>query len=433
MIGTGYVGLVAGACFAKMGHKVVCVDKDKEKVEGLKRGAMPIYEPGLEELVKKGIQEQKLDFTNSLEKGIKESKIIFICVSTPSRFDGKADLSSVEKVAREIAKTADSDKIVVEKSTVPIETGEQIKKTLELYKNNRGIKFSVVSNPEFLREGTALKDFLEPDRIVIGIDNEDEKKEEVKRIMLDFYSPIDAPKIITDLKSAELIKHSSNTFLALKISFINLVSRLCEKSRADIKEVAQGMGLDKRIGEHFLEAGLGYGGSCFSKDIKAFIEMMKALNEDIALLESIENINISQRELFFQKIKESLWNLQDKTIATLGLAFKPETDDIREAPSLTIIEKLLQEGAKVKAYDPLARERVRQVFADKIILANSLDEAVKDADALVILTDWEEFKKMDLQKIKQLLRLPKIIDGRNLFDPREMRGLGFEYTCIGRS
>lgn len=425
------MGLVAGACFAEMGHRVICVDKNKDKVEKLKKGAIPLYEPGLEGLVRKNLQEQRLAFTDSLKEGIQRANIIFICVGTPSGPDGKADLSSVERVAREIARQANSDKIVVEKSTVPVETGKQIKKTLDLYKENKQVKFAVVSNPEFLREGSAVKDFLEPDRIVIGIDQGD-NREEVKRTMLELYSPIEAPKIVTDLKSAELIKHSSNTFLALKISFVNLVSRLCEKTQADIKEVVQGMGLDKRIGRHFLEPGIGYGGSCFSKDIQAFIGIMKDLGIEAPLFEAIEDINKSQRELFFQKIKDNLWNLQGKTIATLGLAFKPETDDMREAPSITIIEKLLKEGARVRAYDPLARERAREIFADKIILAKNIYEAVEQADALVILTECQEFKNMDLLKIKKLLKLPKIIDGRNIFSRKKMKELGFEYTCIGR-
>jgi len=427
IIGTGHVGLVTGACFAEMGHKVVCVDRDKEKIKNLKKGIIPIYEPHLKELVSKNIKKKRLNFTSSIKEGIKESKIIFICVGTPARIDGNADLSSIEAVTREIAQLSTSDKIIVEKSTVPVKTEEYVKKTLDLYKKNKKIKFFVVSNPEFLREGSSIKDFLEPDRIVIGV--EDEK---AKEIMLDIYSSIKAPKIVTDLKSAELIKHVSNTFLALKISFINLIAQICEKTGADIKEVALGMGLDKRIGKSFLEAGIGYGGSCLPKDIKAFIRILKDLGIEAALLESIEDINKKQREFFFQKIKDSLWNVSGKTIGILGLAFKPNTDDIREAPSITIINKLLKEGAKIKAYDPVAIDRAKKVFGKKIKFAKNLYEVARNADALVILTEWDEFKNMDLRKIKKLLKLPKIIDGRNIFDPKKMAQLGFNYSCLGR-
>ncbi len=427
IIGTGYVGLVTGACFAEIGHKVVCVDRDKEKIKNLKKGIIPIYEPYLKELVSKNIKKKRLNFTSSIKEGIKESKIIFICVGTPTRIDGNSDLSSIEVVIREIAQLSISNKIIVEKSTVPVKTAEYIKKNLDLYKKNKKLKFSVVSNPEFLREGSAIKDFLKPDRIVIG--TEDDK---AKEIMLEIYSSIKAPKIVTDLKSAELIKYVSNTFLALKISFINFIAQICEKTGADIKEVALGMGLDKRIGKLFLEAGIGYGGSCLPKDIKAFIRIVRDFGIDATLLESIENINKNQREFFLQKIKDSLGNVSGKTVGILGLAFKPNTDDVREAPSVTIINKLLGAGTKIKAYDPVAIDQARKIFGKKIKFAKNLYEVAQNADALVILTEWNEFKNMDLRKIKKLLKLPKIIDGRNVFDPAKMARSGFNYSCIGR-
>ena len=428
VVGTGYVGLVTGACFADMGHQVICVDKDAKKISQLENGVMPIYESGLQEIVSRNTSKGRLKFISSLEKGIKEPEVIFICVGTPAKSNGDSDLSFVQEVAREIAQTADSDKIIVEKSTVPVQTGDEIQKALDFYSRNNKNKFCVVSNPEFLREGSAVKDFMKPDRIVLGVNG----NEIVKKTMLDIYASIDAPKIITDLRSAELIKHASNTFLATKISFINLIAQVCEKTGADVQQVAEGMGFDRRIGMAFLDAGIGYGGSCFPKDAKAFASIVNNLGLDAGFVESVENINKNQRSFFVEKIKKIIPSLSGKTIGVLGLAFKPNTDDMREAPSIDIINKLLSEGAKIKAFDPLAINSARKIFGNKIKFAKDVYEAAQGADAIVILTECDKFKNMDLRKIKKLLKEPKIIDGRNIFNPLEMRKLGFNYLCIGR-
>ncbi|PIS39181.1 MAG: UDP-glucose 6-dehydrogenase [Candidatus Nealsonbacteria bacterium CG08_land_8_20_14_0_20_38_20] len=432
IIGTGYVGLVTGACFADLGQEVTCLDKDKEKIAALKKGIIPIYEPGLKELVKRNLDKKRLRFSADAKTGIKKSDIIFICVGTPAKEDGGADLSYVEMVARDIANIADTDKIIVEKSTVPVNTAECIEKTLNLYKKNQ-VKFYVVSNPEFLREGSAINDFMNPDRIVLGLENG-----KVKETMVNLYSPIQKspgcpPIIITCPKSAEIIKHASNSFLALKISYINLIAGICEKAGADVEEVALGMGLDKRINHSFLKAGLGYGGSCFPKDVKAFIKIAENLGMKPKLLEAIEEINQEQRKIFIEKIKEALWNLAGKTIGILGLSFKPNTDDMREAPSITIINTLLKEGAKVKAYDPKAMKQAKRIFQNRIKYCRNSYETAELSDALVIITEWEEFKNLNLPKIKKLLKIPKIIDGRNMFDPQKMKKLGFNYISIGRN
>ncbi len=431
VIGGGYVGLVTGACFSHLGHEVLIVEKIPEKVELLKKGISPIYEPGLEDLLSEGIRESRLDFTTDLKEGVDFSDVVFICVGTPSLPDGSADLSQVEEVARLTAKNMNSYKLLVEKSTVPVNTHKLVKKTLQRYLK-KDIPFDVASNPEFLREGSAVYDFLNPDRIVIGV--ESKRAEDILR---DLYKPLTDkgfPLIVTDPATAELIKHASNSFLAMKISFINMVADLCEKTGADVELVAKGMGYDKRIGMSFLKAGIGYGGSCFPKDVKAFIKIGRDYGLDFSLLEAVERINSQRIERFIDKVLSALWTVKGKNIAVWGLAFKPNTDDIREAPSLKIIPKLINLGAKVRAYDPKATENFKRVFVpgEDLVYVEDKYEAVKGAEALLILTEWEEFEKADMDKVKELMELPIVIDGRNIFDPKDMRDKGFEYYSIGR-
>lgn len=425
-IGAGYVGLVSGTCLAEIGHTVTLVDNNKEKVAKLKQGHIPIYEPGLEELVIKCVKAGRLTFTTSLPKAVRQSDIVFIAVNTPPQANGKADLSYVAGAAREIAAAADAYKVVVDKSTVPVQTGERVAATIKQY-NKRRIDFDVVSNPEFLREGSAIEDFLKPDRIVIGIDNE-----RAEKIMREIYAPIDAPLIVTDVKSAELIKHASNSFLAAKISFINAVARICELAGANIDEVAHGMGMDFRIGRHFLQAGIGYGGSCFPKDVAAFINIAHELGYNFDLLKAVDAINRQARKLFLAKIEQALWVTKGKKIAVWGLAFKPNTDDMRNAPSIDIIKQLHQDGAELHAYDPAATDTARAVLGDSATYHRDKYTPLKDADALVLVTDWEEFKEPDWKKMYQLLNTPIIIDGRNVYDPRQMEKRGFVYHSVGR-
>ncbi len=425
VIGTGYVGLVTGVCLADLGNTVICVDNDSKKIEKLENNIMPIYENGLEEMVLKNKKEGRLVFSTRLAHGVKQSDIIFICVSTPPKQNGEADLSAVANVSREIALHMDSYKIVVDKSTVPVETGEKVAETIKRY-NKHHIDFDVVSNPEFLREGSAVYDTMHPDRIVIGTSSN-----RAAKILQELYSPLNAPVIITGIKSAEIIKHASNSFLAMKISYINALANICERAGADVKKVAEGMGLDKRIGMGFLDAGIGYGGSCFPKDVSAFIKISEKLNYDFKLLKVVEEINAQQRRNFVKKIEETLWVVNDKTIGILGLAFKPNTDDIRSAPSMDIIETLQKEGAKIKAYDPQAMENAKTVLKG-VMYCRDPYETAEGSDALVILTEWDEFKNMDLDKIRHLLTHPIIVDGRDMFDPKEMESRGFIYKSVGR-
>jgi UDPglucose 6-dehydrogenase len=425
-IGAGYVGLVSGTALAEIGHSVILVDNNRSKIESLKKGVIPIYEPGLEELVKKNVAARRLSFTNNLAQAVKKSEVIFIAVNTPPQPNGTADLSYVAGAAREIAESADAYKVVVDKSTVPVQTGERVAETIKRY-NTRKIDFDVVSNPEFLREGSAIEDFLKPDRIVVGVSNR-----RAEKIMREIYAPIDAPFIVTDVKSAELIKHASNSFLAMKISFANALARICELSGANIDQVTHGMGLDERIGRHFLKAGIGYGGSCFPKDVSAFIAIADELGYNFDLLKDVETINQQAKELFLRKIEQALWVTRGKTIGVWGLAFKPNTDDMRNAPAIDIIEALHEAGATVQAYDPEAQKTARAVLKNKTQYKKNKYDAVRGADALVILTDWDEFKEPDWNKINSLLRSPIIIDGRNMFDPRDMEKLGFVYHSVGR-
>ncbi|HBE90255.1 MAG: UDP-glucose 6-dehydrogenase [Candidatus Andersenbacteria bacterium RIFCSPHIGHO2_12_FULL_46_9] len=432
-IGAGYVGLVSGTALAEIGHQVILVDNNKEKIAKLKKGVMPIYEPGLDKLVAKNVKAKRLSFTSSLKDAVNDSDVIFIAVNTPPLPTGKADLSYVAAAAREIAEVATSYKVVVDKSTVPVQTGERVAQTITQYTkrglHNKGAKidFDIVSNPEFLREGSAIKDFLEPDRIVVGVSNQ-----RAEKIMREIYAPIDAPFVVTDVKSAELIKHASNSFLALKISFANALAKICELSGANIDRVAQGMGMDSRINTHFLNAGIGYGGSCFPKDVSAFITIAEELGYKFGLLEEVEKINQQARESFLLKVEQALWVIKGKKIAVWGLAFKPNTDDMRNAPSVPIIEHLHADGATVHAYDPEATATAKIELGNKLTYCKNMYEPLKNADALVILTDWDEFKEPNWDKVSKLLKNPIIIDGRNLFSPSDMSAKGLVYHSVGR-
>ncbi len=423
--GAGYVGLVTAVCLAELGNNVVCVDIDEEKIRKLNNNIIPIYEPSLDTLIIKNKADKRLSFTTDLGKAIKESEIIFICVGTPPKENGEADLSYVENVARTIANVMDSYKLIVEKSTVPVETGYKVAKIIKAY-NAHKVDFDVVSNPEFLREGSAVDDFMHPDRIIIGCENE-----RAKQIMEKLYKPLNAPIIFTDIKSAEIIKHASNSFLATKISFINAVANICELAGADVEKVAEGIGMDERIGRSFLNAGIGYGGFCFPKDAEAFIRISEKLGYNFKLLKATQEINNEQRKNFVKKIEKALWVVKGKTIGVLGLAFKPNTDDIRFAPSIDIVRDLQAEGAKIKAYDPKAMEKAKLVLEDVVYCNNPYDVA-KDSDALLIVTEWNEFRELDLKRIKPLMKHQLIIDGRNIYNPEELKKEGFTYISIGR-
>ncbi len=426
IIGSGYVGLVTGACFADLGNIVICADNDTKKIAALKKGIIPIYEPGLKELIIANTSKKRLKFTSNIKEAVTSSEIIFLAVGTPSLENGEADLTGIENVARNIAINMARYKVIVEKSTVPVETGKWVKHTIEMYNKHR-VKFDVASNPEFLKEGQAINDFMHPDRIVIGVESR-----KARDILVSLYKPLNAPMVITDIKSAELIKHASNSFLATKISFINALSRICDKVGADVVEVAMGMGLDKRIGRAFLNAGIGYGGSCFPKDLDAFITISEKLGYSFNLLKAVREINDEQRDFFLEKVKEKLWILKDKTIGILGLSFKPNTDDIRNAPSIAIIEALKLEGAKIKVYDPCSMEKIEKEISNGLKFCKDSYEACRDSDCLLIITEWDEFKELDFAKVKRLLRRPLIIDGRNIYDQKVMKKLGFNYVGIGR-
>jgi UDPglucose 6-dehydrogenase len=424
IVGSGYVGLVTGACFAEVGHRVVCVDNDLKKVHALQDGHIPIYEPGLEDLVKKNVAAGRLSFTSSIGDAVEASKVIFIAVPTPPQPDGSVDLSFVEGVAREIAAHIKEYRIVVDKSTVPVKTGEKVAQTIVRY--NPGAEFDVVSNPEFLREGSAVEDLMKPDRIVVGVSSE-----RATGPMREIYEPFHAPIMITDLNSAELIKHASNSFLALKISYINAVAAICESSGANVERVAEGMGADKRIGRAFLNAGIGYGGSCFPKDLSAFIRISQELGYDFKLLKEVEAINHAQRDRFIKKVRESLWVLRHKKIGVLGLAFKGNTDDVRSSVAIAVVQQLIAEGAEIRAYDPKAMDKARDLVP-QAKMCDRPEEVADQADALLILTEWAEFKSLPWVAIKKRMLSPLLFDGRNLLDPGEIRGLGFTYTSIGR-
>jgi UDPglucose 6-dehydrogenase len=425
MIGTGYVGLVSGTCFAEIGHDVICVDNDEKKIEILNKGGLPIYEPGLEELIAKNVKAGRLRFTTSIREGVENSLFLFIAVGTPPKEDGEPDLSQIEQVAEEIGDAMNEYKIIIEKSTVPVQTGKWVRTVIERF--SRKIKdFDVASNPEFLREGSAISDFLHPDRVVLGVESERAKDK-----LLELYKPMDVPKIVTDISSAELIKHASNALLSTKISFINAISVICEKSGADVLLVAEGVGLDKRIGREFLNAGVGFGGFCFPKDLSAFISIAAKMGYDFRLLREVENINNEQMLYAVKKLEGMLWNLRDKKIGVLGLAFKPNTDDMRFAPSITIIRELQRQGATIKAFDPVSMDRAKEIMPD-IEYCEDAYATAKGVDAIALLTEWDVFKELDLEKIKGLMRQPVFFDGRNVFEPEKMAAMGFIYKGIGR-
>lgn len=423
-VGCGYVGLCTGTIFAEQGHKVFCIDIDQEKIKKLKKAIIPIYEPGLEKLVKKNIKAKRLFFDTDLKKAVKDSEIIFIAVGTPSLPDGRADLSYVKKAAEEIGKSLNGYKIIINKSTVPIGTGDLVSQIIKKYYKG---DFEVVSNPEFLREGTAVFDCQNPDRIVIGCESK-----KAKEILEKLYKPFQCPIVFTNLKTAEMIKYASNSFLASSISFINSIARICEKVGADVNKVAEGMKLDKRIGKRaFLGAGIGYGGSCFSKDVKALIQIAKDNFTDFQILEKVEEINKAQKKSLISKLNSILPRLLNKKIAIWGLSFKPDTDDLREAPSINIVSELLKQGVKISAYDPVAGFKFKKIFP-QISLKKEPYETLKGAEALLILTEWDEFKKIDKNKLKKLLKKPNILDGRNIYNKEEMEKLGLNYISIGR-
>ncbi|MBI3548599.1 MAG: UDP-glucose/GDP-mannose dehydrogenase family protein [Elusimicrobia bacterium] len=430
VIGSGYVGLVTGACLAEIGHRVACVDSDKKKVAALRAGRVPIHEPGLDELVKRHHKSGRLIFVDTITAGMhskgRAAEVVFIAVGTPPRQDGSADLSSVEAVAQEVARNLKRYAVIVDKSTVPVETGEWVTKTVQKF-NKENVPYDVASNPEFLAEGSAVKDFLHPDRIVLGVPSK-----RAETLLCSVYAPIKGAEVlVTDVKSAELIKHASNSFLATKISFANAISVLCEKVGADVTLVTKGMGLDKRIGPAFLRAGIGFGGFCFPKDLEAFHWIAKQKGYDFALLRAVKEINEFQKDWVLRKLEEELWNAEGKSVAILGLSFKPDTDDLRFAPSLDIIARLLERHVHVAAYDPVAMPKAKAQLKG-VRFAKDPYDAAKGVDCLAVVTEWKEFKDLDLARLKKTMRNPLILDGRNLLDPAVVRAAGFTYRSVGR-
>jgi UDPglucose 6-dehydrogenase len=425
VIGVGYVGLTTAAMFADLGNKITAIDISDERIANLKKGIMPIYEPGLKEVVERNMAAGRLLFSTSYEEGLKDAEFVFICVGTPEGVDGEADLRYVRAAAETIAKTMDHPLIIINKSTVPVGTGDWV---AEIVRENQpdSVEFSVVSCPEFLREGVAIRDFLNPDRTVLG-STDREAADRVAQLHL----PLRAPIIVTDLRTAEMIKYASNAFLATKISFINEIANICEALGADVKEVATGMGYDTRIGNRFLEAGVGYGGSCFPKDVKALAHMANVHGRHPQLLEAVMQINSYQRRHIVLKLEELIGSVEGKTIGLLGLAFKQDTDDMREAPSITIANYLNERGAHVKGYDPAAMEYAAKVMPYIEMVDNSY-ELVKDCDALIVMTPWNEFKNLDMERVRDLMATPIMLDGRNMYDPIEMKKLGFTYRGVGR-
>ncbi|MFH1878213.1 MAG: UDP-glucose/GDP-mannose dehydrogenase family protein [Candidatus Omnitrophota bacterium] len=431
IIGTGYVGLTTGVCLADIGHEICCVDNNPEKIKLLSQGRSPIFEPGLEEILKRNIENGRLTFSGDIAKVVKDARVIFICVNTPTREDGHSELKFVEKVAKEIALSMGDDyKVIVDKSTVPVKTAEKVKETILRYSTER-THCDVVSNPEFLKEGTAIADTMNPDRIVIGSDSK-----EATELMLELYKPIidrtGAPVKIVSVRSAELIKHGANTFLSIKISFANLIAEVCEETDADAIEVLDAIGLDERIGKRFLRPGIGFGGSCFPKDIAAFKKTMEMLRIDNALIKAVEEVNELAWRRFLGRVEKELWVLDGKVIGVLGLAFKPDTDDLRNSPALKIISELLSLGAKVKAYDPEAMEGAKLMFPEIEYCVDPY-QAAEGSEALLVCTEWDEFRDLDVKKIKEKMLVPVIFDGRNLWHDVDMKGLGFRYFGVGRA
>jgi UDPglucose 6-dehydrogenase len=444
VIGCGYVGLVTGACLAEAGHQVVCTDNDQERIATLNSGVVPIYEPYLDALLASNVKANRLSFACDSAAAVKSGEAIFICVGTPPKENGEADLSAIDDVARLIAAESRTSKLVVEKSTVPAKTGQQLKRVLSVYRRDPSVNFRVASNPEFLREGTAVEDFLHPDRIVLGVEDEASKKQlrEIYSSILEakFHCPIHlggCPSVkppqlvVTTINSAELIKHASNSFLALKISYANMIADLCEKVGADIQEVVHAMGLDPRIGRQFLNAGLGFGGFCLPKDVQAFVRLAEHSGVNFNLLKEAEHVNKRRIDLFIEKIRQALWVIKDKRIGILGLAFKANTDDIRFAPSLEIIRRLLSEGANLRAYDQEAMTRTSAIFPQVEFCKDPYGVA-RGADALLMLTEWPEFRDLDWPRVSEAMSRPLVLDGRNLLDPAAMTKHGFEYHCFGR-
>jgi UDPglucose 6-dehydrogenase len=430
VIGTGYVGLVTAAGLAEFGHDVIGADKVADKIRRITQGEVPIFEPGLDKLLAGNLKRGNLRFSHDLSRTIQAADVIFVCVGTPPQDDGSADMSQIEEVSRMIAENLNGYKVVVEKSTVPVKTSQWIKRIISLYKKN-DVSFDVASNPEFLREGSAVSDFLNPDRIIIGVETD-----RAREFLVKIYDKAKDRVFVTNIDTAELIKHASNSFLALKISYINLIANLCEKTDADVEQVAKGMGLDPRIGGLFLRAGLGYGGSCFPKDIKALTKIGEDLGVNMNLLREADRINLDRIRVFMEKVRKALWILKDKTIAVLGLSFKPETDDIREAPSIRVIRELLTEGAVVRLYDPEAAANMKAVFPEdtaRVTYCRTPLEAIEGAHALLLITEWDEFQKLDWVQVRRLMANPIVVDGRNMFDPQNLRGLGFEYYSVGRA
>jgi UDPglucose 6-dehydrogenase len=426
VIGTGYVGLINGTCFADLGNNVITVDIDKKKIEQLKQGIMPIYEPGLAEMVERNMKAGRLNFTTSYEEGLKDAEFAFICVGTPSGVDGEADLKYVRAAAETIAKTMDHPLIIINKSTVPVGTGDWV---ADIVHNNQpeAIPFSVVSCPEFLREGSAVRDFMITDRTVLGSTDQN-----AAEAVAQLYIPLRKPIVMTDLRTAEMIKYASNAFLATKISFINEMAIICEQLGADVMEVAEGMGFDQRIGSHFLQAGIGYGGSCFPKDVKALAHMAQTHGMHPQLLTAVMDINDYMRKHVILKIRNLLGEINGKTVAVLGLAFKENTDDMRESPALTVIEHLVKQGAVVRAYDPVATEAARPLLPDSVNYMDNAYDLAEGADALVLVTPWNEFKQLDMARIQKSMSHPILIDGKNLYEPEKMEQIGFTYRAVGR-
>jgi UDPglucose 6-dehydrogenase len=426
VVGTGYVGLVTGACFADLGNKVICLDIDEERINKVKQGIMPIYEPGLEQLVAQNIRSGRLSFSSNYQEGLHQADFAFIAVGTPSGVDGEADLQYVRQVAEQIADLVDHPIIIVNKSTVPVGTGDWVADIIKKRRNGRPLEFHVVSNPEFLREGSAISDFMTPDRVVLGSIHR-----QSAALAAQLYAPLRCPVLITDLRTAEMIKYASNAFLATRISFINEIANICDELGADVTEVARGMGLDKRIGHSFLDAGLGWGGSCFPKDVKALAHMAVLHGTQPQLLQAVMDINRNQRRRAIVKLRKALGGLNDKTIGILGLSFKPNTDDIREAPALEIIHLLMNEGANIQAYDPQAMPGVAKIMP-AIKLCSDPYQVAEKADALVLATEWNEFKQLDFERIREIMNGLVVLDGRNLWDPDTLRGMGFTYFGVGR-
>jgi UDPglucose 6-dehydrogenase len=425
VIGTGYVGLVSGTCFSDVGNNVTCIDLDESKIENLKKGIIPIYEPGLKEMVLKNIDANRLHFSTNLAEGMKDAEVVIIAVGTPQAPSGEANLEYVENVAVSIGENLNGYKVIVTKSTVPVGTGQRVKNIVKEYSHGK-FEFDVASNPEFLREGSAVYDTMNMDRAVIGV--ESQRAEEV---LTKLHEPFNTEIVVTNVETSEMIKYAANAFLATKISFINEIANLSEHFGADVKKVAEGIGLDKRIGKHFLQAGIGYGGSCFPKDTSALIHIGREVGEDLSILKAVENVNKQQRMKIADKVNEVYPDLEGKKLAVLGLAFKPNTDDMRYAPSVDLIPYLKNKGAEVIAFDPVAYENATKEI-EGLNYTTDLYETVKDSDAVIILTEWDEVKKMDLNKVKELVNHPVIIDGRNIFELEDMKQLGFYYASIGR-